>query len=304
VTLASSDTTEASVPGTVTIPAGQASATVTVNAVDDVVVDGTQSVTISATATSYISGSASLSVTDNDIPNVPPVITSLTNTSQTLSRRNPGEAITINGAFTDLNPADVHSASINWGDGTTTTGSITEANGSGTISGSKSYSQPGVYIVTVTLNDGNGGTASRSTAVAVTGTKLANGVVIVVGTNLADAVAVTKNGRNLRVQAGFLSGSGRVDYALTAVTRVEIWLNAGNDSASIGSGITQAVAVIGGAGTDTVSGSGVLLDSTVAEGRVSSQTIPLSIPRLPTSSIDSVFGSLIDRNRFHWLWSL
>ncbi len=304
VTLASSDTTEASVPATVTIPAGQAAATVTVNAVDDIVVDGTQSVTISATATSYVSGSAALSVTDNDIPNVPPVITSLTNTSQTLSRRNPGEAITINGAFTDLNPADVHSASINWGDGTTTTGSITEANGSGTISGSKSYSQPGVYIVTVTLNDGNGGTASRSTVVAVTGAKLANGVVIVVGTNLADAVAVTKNGKNLRVQAGFLSGSGRVDYALTAVTRVEIWLNAGNDSASIGSGITQAVAVIGGAGTDTVTGSGVLLDSTVAEGRVSNQTIPLSIPRLPSSSIDSVFGSLIDRNRFHWLWSL
>ena len=37
-------------PATVVIPAGQASATFAVNAVDDAVVDGTQAVTVTATA--------------------------------------------------------------------------------------------------------------------------------------------------------------------------------------------------------------------------------------------------------------
>ncbi len=48
VCLLSSDTTEATVPSTVTIPAGQESVTFDIDAVDDVLVDGTQAVTISA----------------------------------------------------------------------------------------------------------------------------------------------------------------------------------------------------------------------------------------------------------------
>ncbi len=50
VTLASSDTTEATVPATVTIPAGQASVSFPIAAVDDTIPDGTQAVTITATA--------------------------------------------------------------------------------------------------------------------------------------------------------------------------------------------------------------------------------------------------------------
>ncbi|HPM82876.1 MAG TPA: DUF1566 domain-containing protein, partial [Candidatus Anammoximicrobium sp.] len=66
VNLSSSDTTEATVPATVTIPAGQSSVTVTLAAVDDAIVDGTQTVTITASATGFSSGSDTLQVTDND----------------------------------------------------------------------------------------------------------------------------------------------------------------------------------------------------------------------------------------------
>ncbi|MBL8820574.1 MAG: hypothetical protein JNL58_31415, partial [Planctomyces sp.] len=66
VTLASSDTSEAIVPATVTILAGQSSATFAIDAVDDALVDGTQTASFSATATSYVAGAASLDVTDND----------------------------------------------------------------------------------------------------------------------------------------------------------------------------------------------------------------------------------------------
>ena len=64
VTLLSSDTTEATVPTTVVIPANQASVSFIVAAVDDTLLDGTQSVTITVSSPGYSSGSQALSVTD------------------------------------------------------------------------------------------------------------------------------------------------------------------------------------------------------------------------------------------------
>jgi 6-phosphogluconolactonase (cycloisomerase 2 family) len=64
VSLASSDTTEAAVPASVTIPTSQASATFTIAAVDDTLLDGTQTVTVTASAAGYVSGTKTLSVTD------------------------------------------------------------------------------------------------------------------------------------------------------------------------------------------------------------------------------------------------
>ena len=51
-------------PATIVIPANQASATFTVTIVDDTIFDGTQNVSLTATATSYVGGAVNLSVTD------------------------------------------------------------------------------------------------------------------------------------------------------------------------------------------------------------------------------------------------
>ncbi len=64
ISLVSSDTSEATVPTTATIPAGQLSATVPVAAVDDTLFDGTQSVTLTASAGVFDPGTIALSVTD------------------------------------------------------------------------------------------------------------------------------------------------------------------------------------------------------------------------------------------------
>lgn len=68
VTLSSSDTSEATVPASVTIPAGQASATFEVAAVDDAEQDESQTVTISASATGLFSGSFQVTVEDDEAP--------------------------------------------------------------------------------------------------------------------------------------------------------------------------------------------------------------------------------------------
>ncbi len=67
VTLASSDTSEASLPSSVTIAAGQTSSpTFAIAAVDDLDSDGTQLVTLTASASGYTNGFITLTVTDNE----------------------------------------------------------------------------------------------------------------------------------------------------------------------------------------------------------------------------------------------
>ncbi len=65
VNLLSSDTTEATVPAAATITAGTTTATFPIDAVNDLLADGTQSVTLTASASGYINGQTGLTV-DND----------------------------------------------------------------------------------------------------------------------------------------------------------------------------------------------------------------------------------------------
>ncbi len=66
LTLTSSDTSEATVPATITIPAGFASATFAVDAVDELFVDGAQTLTISATGPGVYAADT-LTVNDDDV---------------------------------------------------------------------------------------------------------------------------------------------------------------------------------------------------------------------------------------------
>ncbi len=66
VQLGSSDLTEATVPPSVVIAAGIQSVTVPINAIDDTLLDGSQSVTLTATATGYQAASVNLTVTDHE----------------------------------------------------------------------------------------------------------------------------------------------------------------------------------------------------------------------------------------------
>ncbi len=64
VSLSSSDPTEVTVPATVTIPANQASVSFGITAVDDVLLDGTQSIVITSSAAQYVGASQSIEVSD------------------------------------------------------------------------------------------------------------------------------------------------------------------------------------------------------------------------------------------------
>ncbi|MEM1278516.1 MAG: Calx-beta domain-containing protein [Cyanobacteria bacterium P01_H01_bin.152] len=83
VTLNSSDTSEATVPETVTILPGEASATFSLSPVNDGIADGVQNATVSAAATGFNTGTAAIAVSDVDIPDL--VVTTLEPTSAFLT---------------------------------------------------------------------------------------------------------------------------------------------------------------------------------------------------------------------------
>jgi hypothetical protein len=85
------------------------------------------------------------------------------------------EGTAISGAtvatFTDANPnatASDFTATINWGDGTTTAGTIVAQNCAGfAVDGTHTYADEGTYAVGVTINDVGGSTASATSGATV-----------------------------------------------------------------------------------------------------------------------------------------
>lgn len=72
------DTSELSLPSSVTIPAGQQSASFTVTAANDNIIDGNILTTISVSATGYVGDSLNVTTVDTTIPELPSTVTETT----------------------------------------------------------------------------------------------------------------------------------------------------------------------------------------------------------------------------------
>jgi len=68
-----------------------------------------------------------------------------------------GTPVTVTAGFTDPGILDTHTGMIDWGDGSSSSATVTEANGSGSASGSHAYTSAGVYRVSLTVTDKDGG---------------------------------------------------------------------------------------------------------------------------------------------------
>ena len=69
--------------------------------------------------------------------------------------------------FTDPGALDTHTATIDWGDGTTDDGTVISDNGTGSVQGSHAYAVPGTYTVEVCVTDDDGDTGCGQTTIDV-----------------------------------------------------------------------------------------------------------------------------------------
>jgi hypothetical protein len=105
--------------------------------------------------------------------------------------------------FTDANPNGMvgdYTATIAWGDGTTTAGSISSADGHFKVSGSHAYAEDGLYNIAVQIADVGGSTATASSTATVSEPSITATAIAVSGfersalTNVAVATFTHGNG--------------------------------------------------------------------------------------------------------------
>jgi RHS repeat-associated protein len=121
--------------------------------------DGTYNVTLTVTDIAGSKATDTSVVTVTDVP-----ATIVTIPDQTINETGTASFLT---SFTDPGLLDTHTASINWGDGTTSPGAVVEAHGAGTIAGSHVYPEEGIFHASVTLTDNGGATATANFIVTV-----------------------------------------------------------------------------------------------------------------------------------------
>lgn len=101
--------------------------------------------------------------------------------------------VTASAIFNDENTADTHQATWNWGDGTTSAGTVTENSGAGNVTGSHTYSSPGMYEVTLTVTDQIGASATQTFQYLSAYKASLTGLFLTVGTFQSPPGAVVAN---------------------------------------------------------------------------------------------------------------
>jgi hypothetical protein len=151
-------------PGTTCTPANTNSLSASVNCNDDAVLDA------KLTADDGVNVPAE-SHTTVTINNVAPLLGTI---STPVTPIPVNGTVNVSAPFSDVGAHDTHTASIKWGDMTTTPASVSESNGSGSLSGSHNYATPGIYQITVTVTDDNGGVAQDTVEILVNAPPTAN----------------------------------------------------------------------------------------------------------------------------------
>jgi large repetitive protein len=217
--------------------------------------DGPDSRTITVQVSDGISSdTASATLTVN---NVAPTITAFTSDSPLEDPAIQGDTVSISGAFTDPGTFDSHTAVVDWGDGSPLeTVTISENNGSGSVSGSHVYSTGGLFGATLTLADDDGGVDQAAVTVVVSGARINNGVLEIVGTQAADNIIVTDGNGQFRVTTSFLAGPP-LTFNGGGVQSIHILGLGGNDNIVIAGNISIPAFIEGGDGNDQItSGAG------------------------------------------------
>ncbi len=219
--------------------------------------------TVRATLTDDAPGTATASATGTLIAGESDI---LAGTASTIT---PTEGSSFSGTvatFTDTNTSNVASdftATIDWGDGTTTAGTVTGTAGNFTVTGSHIYAEDGAYTTAVTLSDDAPGVAS---AIATGSATVAEGGLFLSITPISTTEGTTFNGT-----VATFTDPGSPDPAANYTATID-W----------GDGTTVTGTVTGDTGNYAVTGS-----HTYADEGTFNPVITVSETGVPNSAVNA-----------------
>jgi len=116
-----------------------------------------QTITITATDNKGVSTSTTFALTVNNV--APSVSIDAGQTTSIVE----GDALTVHASLSDPGVNDTHTATVDWGDGTSTSGSVSSTSATtGAVAGTHTYPANNTFTVTVTVTDKDGGTGQAS----------------------------------------------------------------------------------------------------------------------------------------------
>lgn len=194
---------------------------------------------------------AELTILNDDVSNLLPEILTVETDATFADKASLGDSVTLNATFTDPNPSDVHTATIDWGDGNSSTGVVSGGN----VTGSHTYLTGGIFEVTVTVDDGIETDDAVSTAV-VSGARVTDdGTLQIIGTDQRDRIHVKRIGSNIRVQLKAGYGPTQQSYIpVSDVSSILIYSCEGSDHIHLDRNISMPAVIDAGSGNDEVIG--------------------------------------------------
>jgi Ca2+-binding RTX toxin-like protein len=197
------------------------------------------------------------------LTNAPPTIISLTSSNPDLTHASPDGVVRVGGTYADpAGPLDTHTVTVNWGDGTPVEvlpASAVDQAGDAFARG-HTYATGGIFTVTVTVADEDGGvSAARTVRAVVSGVGVVDRVLYVIGTDGRDDVLVKDRDRGARLLVEAKLGNGRTitaDFPAAAVDHLVIYLGGGDDQAQLQNKVTIDALLLGGEGADQLYGGG------------------------------------------------
>ncbi|MGN6133949.1 MAG: hypothetical protein ACTHOU_05575, partial [Aureliella sp.] len=208
-------------------------------------------VTLADDDTDSVSSSTTTTVT-----NVLPVMVDFNSSSPECGGAAEGDLISVLGVFTDIGTQDTHVATIDWGDGTGSASvTVTEAAGSGTVTANHVYASGGIFTITLTLTDDDGGTIVTTAQADITGAGVNNGILYVIGTDHDDQVTINAAKDTYKVHSNFYpSGAPFKTFDQAGITQIVVVMCDGNDQVQVAGNITTPTILDGGDGDDKLNG--------------------------------------------------
>lgn len=215
-------------------------------------------------ATSSDVSNIMLVVTDDDLGsgdddvllsvfNVAPQITSFVDPAPIDDKAEEGELLTLELDFSDPGSLDVHTVTVDWGDGTIDV--VVIPVGDRVAAVNHAYANGGIFPIDVTVDDDDTGSDGFQTTAFVTGVGVLNGELQIVGSAESDRIIVNRVGQNqIRVKTDFIPEKSGRRFQLNEIDYLVAVLCEGDDNMTIAGNVSLDSLIDAGGGDDNIRG--------------------------------------------------